>query len=114
MDLPPKIRLCRLDDIEDGTSQRFTAEIGGKRNLLLAVRRGNRVYVYENSCPHIGAPLDFLPGRFLNAERSHIQCANHGALFRIEDGYCVSGPCAGDGLEPVKTSVEGEIVFITG
>ena len=109
-----KIRLCRLDEIEDGASQRFTATIGGTRKSVLAVRRGGRVHAYINSCPHIGAPLDFLPGRFLNAEGTHILCANHGALFRIEDGHCVSGPCAGDGLKPVETSVEGEIVFITG
>jgi len=114
MDAPPKNRLCRLDDIEDGGSQRFTAEVGGERKALLAVRRGADVYVYENSCPHVGAPLDFLPGRFLNAEGTLIQCANHGALFRIEDGHCVAGPCAGDGLKPVDISVEGEIVFITG
>ncbi len=114
MDAPHRIRLCRLDDIEDGTSQRFTAEIAGTPKSVLAVRRGETVHAYVNSCPHIGAPLDFLPGRFLNAEGTHILCANHGALFRIEDGYCVSGPCAGDGLEPLEIRVEEKIVFITG
>ena len=27
-----------------------------------------------------------------------IQCANHGALFVIENGECVAGPCNGKAL----------------
>ena len=27
-----------------------------------------------------------------------IQCANHGALFVIENGECVAGPCSGEAL----------------
>jgi naringenin degradation protein FdeD len=102
--------LCRLDEIEDGGSQRFTAEIDGQPTAVLAVRQSDRVFAFVNSCPHIGAPLDFLPGKFLNAEGTHIQCANHGALFRIDDGQCISGPCAGDSLTPVKTTVNDGFV----
>ncbi|MBL6928393.1 MAG: Rieske (2Fe-2S) protein [Rhodospirillales bacterium] len=105
--------LCRLDDIEDGGSQRFSAEIDGKPHPLLAVRTGDRVFAYINSCPHVGAPLDFIAGKFLNAEGTHIQCANHGALFAIENGKCVQGPCVGDALEPVSTLVNDGIVYLT-
>ena len=104
--------LCRLDEIEDGGSQRFTTEIDGTPTLLLAVRKGDRVFVYVNSCPHVGAPLDFIAGKFLNAERTHIQCANHGALFEIEKGICVRGPCNGDALKPVQTVVDEGIVYL--
>ena len=90
------------------------AEIDGRREALLAVRRGGAVFVYVNSCPHIGAPLDFMPGRFLNAEGTHILCSTHGALFRIEDGACVSGPCAGDRLHPIPTVVENGKLFLVG
>ncbi len=115
MSAPPRpAPLCRLDEIEDGGSRRLTAEIDGKRESLLAVRTGETVHVYVNSCPHIGAPLDFRPGHFLNAERTHILCANHGALFRIEDGVCVHGPCSGDGLIPVRTVVEAGNVLLAG
>lgn len=112
---PPGRRLlCRLDDIPDGGSQRFTAPVDGTPQALMAVRRGGDVFVYVNACPHIGAPLDFLPGQFLNRERTHILCANHGALFRIEDGHCVHGPCAGKPLQAVSTAVEGNDVWLTG
>lgn len=102
---------CRLDDIADGDSNGFIAvRADGTRVGVLAVRRGARVFAYVNSCPHIGSPLDFLPGRFLNADRTLIQCSTHGALFQIEDGFCVSGPCAGKSLAPLAVVVENGAV----
>lgn len=96
-----------MDDIEDGDSNGFIAL--GK--ALLAVRKGHIVHVYENSCPHIGAPLDFVPGQFLNVEKTHIQCSTHGALFDINSGLCVQGPCKGDHLKPLKSVViDGAVI----
>jgi nitrite reductase/ring-hydroxylating ferredoxin subunit len=82
---------------------------------ILVVRRGDHAYGYLNSCPHTGGPLDWEPDQFLDPAREYIQCATHGALFRIADGVCVYGPCAGDRLTPVATAVEaGEVVlFVT-
>ena len=97
-------RLCALTDIPDGGSER----IGG----YLAVRRGPSVFVYVNRCPHIGAPLDFRPGQFLNLEKTHILCSLHWALFNIEDGLCVAGPCAGDRLQAVATEVRDGVLYV--
>lgn len=99
--------LCRLDEIPDGGSTGVVAETPQGRLGLMLIRRGETVHAYVNSCPHIGSPLDFQPGQFLNVERTLILCSTHGALFRIEDGYCVSGPCAGDSLTPVAVEVQG-------
>ena len=107
---PAPRALCRLDDIADGGSAALVAEIAGETWSLIAVRRGRRVFVYRNVCPHQDLPLDFTPGRFLNAQATHILCANHGALFRIEDGVCVSGPCVDARLRPFATRVVGETV----
>jgi len=39
-----------------------------------------------------------------------IQCANHGALFVIESGHCVSGPCSGQKLRKIQFQlIDGEI-----
>ena len=108
----PHNPLCRLDDIDDGHSIGLIAEVRGERTALILVRQGNDVYAYTNVCPHIGAPLDFTPGQFLNAERDLIQCAMHGALFRIHDGHCVQGPCTGKGLNPVAVRVESNNIYI--
>ena len=102
-------RLCALADIPDGGSLRI--EAAGMGRGCLAVRRGGRVFVYVNRCPHIGAPLDFRPGQFLNLEKTHILCANHGALFNIRDGCCVAGPCAGERLQAVAVEVRNGVLY---
>ena len=48
--------LCRLDDIADGGSAAFAASIGGARTGVMALRRDGAVFVYVNSCPHMGRP----------------------------------------------------------
>ena len=102
--------LCRLDEIPDNEARGFPAAPGGFTGLF-AVRRGDRVFVYVNSCPHIGLPLEPLPDRFLDARRQNIVCSAHGARFRVEDGVCVSGPCLGDALEAVEARIaDGAVV----
>jgi nitrite reductase/ring-hydroxylating ferredoxin subunit len=39
-------------------------------------------------------------------------CATHGALFEIEDGKCVYGPCLGRSLAPIRIRVEGGNVLL--
>lgn len=107
--------LCRLADIADGASDGFVAtRPSGERVAVLAVRRGGQVFAYVNSCPHTGAPLDFQPGWFLNPDKTLIQCSTHGALFRIDDGFCVKGPCAGKSLVPVLVTVKYGAVYLAG
>jgi nitrite reductase/ring-hydroxylating ferredoxin subunit len=72
---------------------------------IFVIRRGERVFAYENSCPHVGTPLDWIEGEFLDREGRYVQCATHGARFRIEDGVCVAGPCQDDQLEPWPVAV---------
>ena len=45
--------LCALDDIPDGGSAGFVTALGERRAAVFAVRQGDAVFVYENSCPHI-------------------------------------------------------------
>jgi nitrite reductase/ring-hydroxylating ferredoxin subunit len=104
--------LCALVQIPEGDSAGFQVADGGLRHDLIAVRRNETVFIYRNSCPHIGVPLDFGPGRFLNEEKTHILCSMHGALFRIDDGFCVTGPCFGRSLEAVSANVEDGAVFV--
>jgi len=110
----PKRALCRLDEIPDGGSNGFFTETNDGRLLYMAIRLGDEVFVYENACPHTGMPLDFQPGRFLDPEGAMIQCSTHGAKFRIEDGFCVSGPCEGDSLKAVASEVRDGRVFVVG
>ena len=105
-------RLCDLDDVADGGSVGFFADTASGKRALMVIRRGDKVFAYVNSCPHIGSPLDLQPGRFLNREGTLILCTTHGALFRIEDGFCVSGPCAEKSLISVKTEIRDGAVYV--
>ena len=104
-------RLCRLAEIPDGEAKGFTIETSDGPRDILVHRAGGRVRGYLNSCPHVGSPLDWAPDRFIAFDGYHILCGTHGALFRPEDGYCVSGPCAGDSLTPVAVSLSGDDVI---
>lgn len=107
--------LCRLGDVPDPGSRGFRVQRGGQTQCIFVVRRGDAVYGYVNRCPHTGVTLDWLPDQFLDADGELIVCATHGALFRIEDGYCIGGPCTGDSLQPVALRVEdGEILLQDG
>jgi nitrite reductase/ring-hydroxylating ferredoxin subunit len=104
--------LCNFADLPDGGSTSFPPPPGSFTGLF-AVRQGDAVFVYVNSCPHIGTPLDWVPGRFLSADGSRIICATHGAEFRIADGECLRGPCFGDRLEPVMIQIKDGVVFVS-
>lgn len=104
--------LCQLNDIEDGGSIGLVTKINGLPVGLALIRQGDTVFVYENSCPHNHAPMDFTPGQFLNLERDLILCTLHGALFRIDDGHCVQGPCTGKHLTPVASEVRDGAVWL--
>lgn len=105
-------RLCDLDDVEDGGSAGYVLDRDDRKVGVMVIRRGAAVYAYRNACPHIGTPLDFVPGQFLDVTRTHILCSTHGALFRIEDGYCISGPCAGGALVRVRAEIRDGAVYI--
>jgi nitrite reductase/ring-hydroxylating ferredoxin subunit len=104
--------LCRLADIPDGGGKGFWFGEDTARFGVFLIRKGDTVWAYANSCPHRGTPLDWLPDRFLARGGRHILCATHGALFRIADGFCVSGPCAGAHLRPVETMRRGAGIFL--
>ena len=102
------IQLCSKDEISEGYAKRFLI---GERNIF-AVKKNNIIYVYENKCPHLNIELEWLEDQFLDSEKEYILCSTHGALFKIEDGLCVSGPCEGQTLTPIRIKIDNDWVFI--
>ena len=95
-----------VNDIPENGSKGF--ECNGEK--YFAVKKQNKIYAYKNACPHIGIALEWVNDQFLDTSHTMIQCANHGALFVIESGDCVAGPCTGRKLIAVKfTLVDGII-----
>ena len=101
-----ELALCRLDELTDPGSRGVLLPVSAGVDLAcLVVRRGDQVYAYRNACPHTGAPLEWRQHQFLDADGRFVQCALHGALFTLDDGRCVHGPCVGDQLQPVPVTV---------
>lgn len=100
-------RLCALDEIADPGGRGFVFRRGESLFLSFIVRRGAMVRGYVDRCPHAGMPLAMAPDRYLTRRGDLILCASHGALFRLEDGLCTSGPCAGRALLPWPVAVRG-------
>ncbi len=100
--------LCLLSDLEEMQAIELTIE----ERQLFAIRQDNQLYAYWNSCPHMGIPLNWMPGKFLDLDSVLLQCSSHGALFQISDGECVGGPCVGDRLTPVTLKRDGDQYFI--
>ena len=101
--------LCRTDDIPDvaeGGAKSFRFGSGANEVRIFLLRQGDQVRAYLNASPHVLSPLDWVPDRFLDPTRTVIQCASHGAQFRIDDGFCVDGPCAGKSLTAIPITVE--------
>ena len=101
--------LCRLDELPDGGARGFLPNRRGE-DRLFAVRRGDQVFGYLNSCPHNWMPLDWARDKFLACSGGDIVCFAHGAHFEVSSGVCTRGVCEGEKLIPVPVQViNGEI-----
>jgi nitrite reductase/ring-hydroxylating ferredoxin subunit len=96
--------LCRLDELPEGQSKGFALDPAAHYADFLVVRARTGIYAYRNRCPHTGAPMEWEPDRFLDFSGTLIQCGIHGALFRVEDGYCIAGPCARQSLQRIAVT----------
>jgi len=109
----PRRDLCPAAEVAEGAGKGFVFGAGTARRDLFVVRWRGRVLGYENRCPHAGTPLDGLPDRFFDADGAHLLCGTHGALFEVETGLCVKGPCRGRSLTPLVVVEEaGRICLV--
>jgi nitrite reductase/ring-hydroxylating ferredoxin subunit len=107
--------LCPLDALPDPGAKGITLEDAAGQREIFVVRRLGHVFAYENMCPHLGTPLNFLPDRFLTQDGSRLLCSTHGALFEIASGLCTHGPCRGQSLIPVPVAIrDGQVVLANG
>jgi nitrite reductase/ring-hydroxylating ferredoxin subunit len=106
-------RLVTLPKHRGTGSKGFSITRDGGTIEGFVVWHEGQVYAYLNRCPHVGAPLDWMPDEFLNTDSSRIQCSMHGALFDIATGLCLQGPCSGRSLTPLAVFVRGREVHLT-
>ena len=102
----PGTILGPLDAIPDGDAKEYIFGRGTTVFSMFVVRRGREVYGYLNICPHYSSALNYRDGQFMSEDKTHIRCTMHYAEFRIEDGYCLRGPCKGQSLTPFPIEIE--------
>ena len=108
---PAGVTLLPLDGLADGAARNFVLQLRAGRFHGFVVRRGAAVVGYVDRCPHAGVPMAQRLDDYLSPDGTLIACSWHGALFRIEDGLCVGGPCVGQRLQPWPVAViDGAIV----
>jgi nitrite reductase/ring-hydroxylating ferredoxin subunit len=113
--------ICESDTVKPGGAVAFNlervTETGGKQPFPIVIARTvkNQYHGYVNACPHEGTVLNFFKaGEFFTPDGSTLQCGRHGATFQIDTGACVTGPCQGKALEPIKLTVANGEVCLSG
>ena len=109
-----EIAVGRLADLEDPGCREFAIGDGDWPFRGFIVRQGSDVFAYQNHCVHAGHPLNWSADEFLTKDKSALMCASHGALYEINSGQCVGGPCQGRSLRKVKVEVRDGIVYVRG
>ena len=104
--------LCAVEEISDGLCKEIRYGEGAYAFSLLLYGTHGQVKAYVNRCPHFSLPLNIRPGEFVILDGERVMCALHGAVFRLDNGYCEAGPAASSSLEPVAVVVRNGSVCI--
>lgn len=102
------LSLFARSDLDEGAA--LGLEVNN--HYLFAIKKAGKIYLYWNCCPHLGTPLEWLENQFLDADGALIQCSTHGALFQIENGHCLSGPCRGKYLQKVPFTILNDQIIV--
>jgi nitrite reductase/ring-hydroxylating ferredoxin subunit len=100
--------ICQQQDVPEYQTRSFKVSVDNDELDGFVLKQDGQIRAYLNHCPHLGIPLNWQPDDFMSLEQTHIQCATHGALFNLEDGHCVAGPCAGQSLTALNVSIDDD------
>ena len=104
--------ICSIEEIDLPGSKEFSLKHGKQIVEGFVVRHKGGVSVYKNQCPHTGASLNWQPDQFLSFDNAFIQCSIHGAMFQMQDGLCIHGPCLGQNLEKIQFDEDSGRIFV--
>ena len=103
-------KLCEMSDLDE--TQAYGADVDGVSYVVVLSPEDSQPRAYQNSCPHLGIQLEMMPNQFLDPACEYIVCSNHGAMFQIDDGLCIAGPCLNQKLQPATIQVTDGSVFL--
>lgn len=110
------IDVCSGDALVDGgDGVRFACDDPRARGAevgAFVIRHRGRAQAFVNRCAHQAVELDWLPGRFFDADGLYLVCSMHGAEFEADTGRCVAGPCRGAALTALPCEERDGRVFV--
>lgn len=106
-----KILLCASQDLEHENVKKLPHPLQSDLDLIL-IKQDQHYYAYHNICPHFSIQLDNAKGQFFTYNNQWIMCAHHSAMFEIDTGLCIDGPCKARQLIPEKLSVEQGCIYL--
>lgn len=98
-------KICMTEEVPERESRAFDTMKG---TTIFITQKDGGFLRLSKRMPHLQTELEYLENRFLDQDREYIQCSTHGALFSVETGECISGPCLGDFLEKVNLEVHSD------
>ena len=104
--------LCPAATVTTGSP--VLARLTATGSVILVRQADGTIVAWRNACPHMGIELDWEPSRLLTRDGRYLQCTGHRALFRLDNGLCVRGPCADELLTPVPVRIENAMVMLDG
>ncbi|MCA9410179.1 MAG: Rieske (2Fe-2S) protein [Candidatus Omnitrophica bacterium] len=108
----PGDKIAGHEDLAFGESKVVMVCVQGHEVEAILVKTEEGYLSYVNRCRHLAVPLDWGDGDVLDESGNLFLCRTHGALFRLKDGFCVSGPCQGQSLFAVPIAVEKDGIYL--
>lgn len=105
-------KLCHISDIADPAAREFSLKLARTTLDLFVVHKDGEFFAYKNKCPHTGASLNWQEDQFLDIDNAFIQCSVHDALFEVDSGYCIAGPCSGSSMEELALIIENDNLYL--
>lgn len=96
----------------DLTAKSFKAKVRGRVFQGFVVRQGDKFYAYQNLCRHLPITLDLNDDDFFTHDKKFLQCQMHGAMYEINTGLCIGGPCLGAQLMRLELEEEEDRLVI--
>ena len=110
-----RVRACTRAELVPGEVVSVALPKGANRRpreALVLLGSDGAPRCYLNECRHLPIPIDLGSKRYLTNDKRHLLCGTHGALYRLDDGVCVTGPCLSLALSALPLIEEDGVLHV--
>lgn len=105
--------IFKSEELQEGSKGlRFSLPALGEYVTGFVVRFHGKPYAYVNQCAHVPVELDWNEGDFFTLQKDYLICSTHGAHYRPDNGFCITGPCKGKSLKAISVTEQNKEIII--